>query len=1627
MLKGSSAGEPDSVPDEHSANEEVIKANAPTWLLEARSEDIARLGEHLRRSQFFKEEVSSWVKDLQTVRYFCEPLLETALRDRFGAGLDMHRDRLRIADRWPVVSLSPPAGPSRVFPMTYSSHSLLEAALQNFAADERLPPDSHLSLIRDATPPSTPTISVASFVELVRELDLGGRYQQHLCRVFHLQEEAGHEPDSDGLRIGFSLQQQKKTDMLVDAYIAYMKKDIDDIALQQIRQLIESNVIVGLDGSRLIANELRMLGVTLSGICLFTLQNVPQTAPVSMKSRVLVHIPNDPLTCFKLYNSLEAFHEELRIRLWHPAYQRFFCGFVSQRELPGFLSQLRTRLTLESRDAAGKVIPSLNHAADLQLRPEPLSRQLFFHLYDQQIVRLQEDARTVAVPTEDVDQDARQARYLSRLGLGMTLLNLAAFANPWLGLLMMGVAVGQLLAETYEGYEDWQRGERDEAISHMMSVAEDIVTMVAMGAALHAGGKVVKGLMRHYSSFVEDLQPVLSSDGRYRLWQANLQPYQHDVPRLADKAPDREGFYPSDDSADSHRYLDIAGQPYRGYHDELAGGWRLRHPTRESAYRPLLEHNGAGAWKLVHEWPLQWHDPVYLFRRLGPEVRSLSDATIERILSIHGLDESLLRRMHMNQATIPAPVLDSIRRFRLDRELSWLLVPADAPASARARLLDLKLQILPSLEGWPRDHTLTLLDRTRKPLREYGADLTQQPRRLIVHAEDIEADGLTVVLDKLMLQDRRALLGLEGDADEAPELLEGVLRKHVRDQGATVFQRLYRLYCLTDDELPLSMRRRFPDLPNGALREILGQANDVLKGRMELRERLPLQLIEEANQSLREIRVNHALDGGFLESPGSLDTARLQLPLLKTLEGWPADVHLEIRQDRFDGPLLTELGDDDLPRHRVLVRTAQGYQAFDRTGLALGRRVKGREALSAALLSGLRLSEREALGFKLDEADVLHQRLMSDLLAHPRVELEETLGLPARKSGQRSPAWRERETSGCLRVRRGGVHGSRRGLRRVTRLYPDLCEPEARNFYFSLGDDPLQVRSRLEALEEELRQLNLTLFDWRGEEVRIHRSHAWLGGVAESREQAAEIIERCWRRQTPKTYDENGVVIGRSLSLAGLRVDSLPSLPFGISFDHVTELSLKSMGLARIPEDFLEHFSNLRKLELNNNQLEFLPSAIADMRQLRELYVQDNRIALTSGAVNVLSSLGHLEVLNLSRNFDIRLLDVGQMPHLRRLLLRGTGIDSLPPGLLTRIRLYEADLRDNRIRSVPNDLYTAPSPINRRIILRNNPFTVDDQNLLAAYRTRTGLTFGIPETELALDEYSARQRWLADIEDVERRDTLRDLWHDLRHEEGSEEFFMLLGRLSGSAEYQKIRADLTRRVWEVLGEAAEDTTLRSELFDLAANPMTCVDSAARNFSHLEVRMLLARARTLAARSDEPTELLKLARGLFRLERIDEIARDHVKALRDSSEVPSASTVDELEVHLAYRVGLGRSLYLPGQPKEMFFRSIANVTGEQILEARSRIREAEGTSALTGFIASRDFWIDFLKKKYPRDFFRFNKPFHDQEEKLLENSPDMLSESYARRLSVLMENRIAEEQAFLETLTQTELDEHPEPF
>ncbi|MFP3408488.1 DUF6543 domain-containing protein, partial [Pseudomonas sp. SIMBA_065] len=80
--------------------------------------------------------------------------------------------------------------------------------------------------------------------------------------------------------------------------------------------------------------------------------------------------------------------------------------------------------------------------------------------------KMLDDARVLAVSTEDEDIADRQARLQGYLDLGLSVAGLAALFVPGLGQAMLGLTVAQLAGEVYEGYEDWQLGDRNAALGH---------------------------------------------------------------------------------------------------------------------------------------------------------------------------------------------------------------------------------------------------------------------------------------------------------------------------------------------------------------------------------------------------------------------------------------------------------------------------------------------------------------------------------------------------------------------------------------------------------------------------------------------------------------------------------------------------------------------------------------------------------------------------------------------------------------------------------------------------------------------------------------------------------------------------------------------------------------------------------------------------------------------------------------------------------------------------------------------------------------------------------------------------------------------------------------------------------
>jgi hypothetical protein len=202
--------------------------------------------------------------------------------------------------------------------------------------------------------------------------------------------------------------------------------------------------------------------------------------------------------------------------------------------------------------------------------------------------------------------------------------------------------------------------------------------------------------------------------------------------------------------------------------------------------------------------------------------------------------------------------------------------------------------------------------------------------------------------------------------------------------------------------------------------------------------------------------------------------------------------------------------------------------------------------------------------------------------------------------------------------------------------------------------------------------------------------------------------------------------------------------------------------------------------------------------------------------------------------------------------------------------------------------------------------------------------------------------------------------------------------------------------------------LYEQILDLAANPINCTDSAAINFSHLEIAVEVDRVINPAeGRVNGAKPLIKLGRGLFRLDQLNQIAQEH------ADKNPSA---DPLEVNLAYRTGLADDLDLPGQPRFMRYALLGGVTRADLDIAKNRIITAEASAQWVTFLQRQSFWCDYLKRTFSRQFSNIDATFSPQLDAVFEQASTLSSADYLSQMDAIRFQRELAEEAVLTRLT-----------
>ncbi|EEP2130051.1 TPA: type III secretion system effector E3 ubiquitin transferase SspH2 [Salmonella enterica subsp. enterica serovar Tamberma] len=387
----------------------------------------------------------------------------------------------------------------------------------------------------------------------------------------------------------------------------------------------------------------------------------------------------------------------------------------------------------------------------------------------------------------------------------------------------------------------------------------------------------------------------------------------------------------------------------------------------------------------------------------------------------------------------------------------------------------------------------------------------------------------------------------------------------------------------------------------------------------------------------------------------------------------------------------------------------------------------------------------------------------------------------------------------------------------------------------------------------------------------------------------------------------------QTLSVSGNQLTSLPPLPAGLQTLLVAGNQLTS--LPPLP-------AGLRRLLVAGNQLTSLPPLPAG---LQVLSVSDNQLTslplLPAG----------LELLTLDRNPQLarlpplpeglQTLSVDANPQLTRL-------PALPSGLQ---RLYA---RNNQLTRLPESITGLSSEA--IVNLYGNPLSERTLQALRNITSAPGYSgprilfdmAGASAPREARALHLAAADWLVPAREGEPAPA--DRWHMFGQEDNAAAFSLFLDRL-GETENCIKDAGFKAQISSWLVQLAEDEALRAKTFAMATEATASCQDRVTLALHQMKNVQLVHDAEKGQYDNNLAALVATGREMFRLEKLEQIAREKVRTL---------ALVDEIEVWLAYQNKLKKSLGLTSVTAEMRFFRISGVTVSDLQAAELQVKAAE---------------------------------------------------------------------------------------
>lgn len=752
-----------------------IQHTLPQWFIQATPTMRDALRQDMTRAQAARENLNQVLRHIQDLPSFARPLLGQALDAEFGPGLDVDHDRFfhaRFQHDWLT---------GRAAPQGSSTLALLAAALQNFEAAEATYADREgTSAFVGGTSDTSAepenvhrsSVSPGRFIELCRRLDLGGQYQRHLHHVLHpvARPDVPGGLGSDDIKA--LIIEHARLSLRVECHIARLKGSIDEA---QYQMLLRVNV----HGPAEHVSTLQLLGCRLRGALLFRSAEHPHC---------VVYLPGEVDGAIQSYPSMEHFTQTLRTKLRSEVYQRYIDRFIPERSKGVFFKRLHERLAPHALHsvARGKgfhrqliSVSEVDQNAFLGLETIDVGGALGDVFYLHQLLRLKDDARVLAVPTNDEDQKTRDQRLAEWLEYGMDALNIAALFVPGLGEVMMVVAGAQLLDETFEGIDGWRHGDMDEALEHVGNVAQNLALMGALGAAgAVTGAMAAESVGSQPPAFIKRSIPARNAAGRLRLNEVGvaLRRLHPELADIDDKSVSRIMAVSGVDE-EHLAALHIANTPAPAALLDTAKRFRLSQQA-----------DSAEAFNIAYLASEQSSDPlITLLRRDFP---SLTLAAGQSLIAEAGVEQRLAmvdtRRIPLETA---GKAREHLRQTRMSRALEGFFLTL---TNANDDLQRLTLRSVTTLPGWPADLRIEVRDGAAAgPLLDSIGAEDAALRRVLIKGEkgfQIEADdapekqrSLFSALLRALPDDTRRAMGL-GDTEAEVRRLKRRVFNWVRAQ-----------------------------------------------------------------------------------------------------------------------------------------------------------------------------------------------------------------------------------------------------------------------------------------------------------------------------------------------------------------------------------------------------------------------------------------------------------------------------------------------------------------------------------------------------------------------------------------------------------------------------------------------------------------------------------------------------------------------------------------------------------------------------------------------------------------------------------------------------------------------------